>query len=178
MLLTLFSYYRAIRLMFQPSKLLEPSIVLLRRKMERQIRATIMHRLANNALIKYLDQWGVGNPVTKPSPANSEQYLTIRLRRTGIIEDIHIGRLRTMIRQLPYVDAYRAHKIDDDFDSFERSEQLPRSECVWIAKWYGSLVTKENTDFLIIERSSLRDEINESTITRKLSQAIKLATPQ
>ncbi len=159
-LLTIFAYYRAMRLMFSPALLRGKSIKLMREKMEDSILYSAETRVGNNWLLKNLRERGIEWYPRSAGREERERYYVVDAQRLGQIIDVNVENFWAFIQQLDVKLTGPESKLFRLGDSEKATEDAAldvnkSKQAIYIVKTFRDYVTDRDRALILIEKSAL-----------------------
>ncbi len=171
--LTIIAYTRMLLILLSPLKMQKSSMISIRSQMDKQLDITIEQRIANNMLLKRLQELGLDLWPFSPNPDEEEQYLILRSQVSGIICDIDLGRLELFVNRLPWLKTENPSVLGsaDELDKGKSLREKAPKQYVWWMKQYGKLITNQNNGLVRLDKSKF-DISNPADLEAQLSKLI------
>ena len=176
LLFTLFAYFRALALLFNPAKLKTRAMKVAREKMQESLESSIEARLANSILFEKLEDLKLG-ALFRPAGYQSGRFLTLRATRPGLVTDINLPRLEQFVRDLPRSYPRRAFRLTSlDLAINEPiSPPLPAGTTVWFLVSYSQTLTRERNDVLCLQKNAFDEALLDvGDLESQLAKIIKI----
>jgi hypothetical protein len=176
LIFTLFAYYQALMLLFNPAKLKSRSMKVAREKMEESLDSSIELRLANNLLLEKLEGLKVGALLTPPGYPGP-QFTTLKASKLGRITDINLDRLEAFIKGLPWKYSHHSFRLTDLDLAIQEPITPPHlsGTRVWFLVTYQQILTRQDNSLVCLQRDAFDEAfLGEAGLESLLMSVVKI----
>ncbi|MBI5634766.1 MAG: hypothetical protein HZA15_14960 [Nitrospirae bacterium] len=155
---TIFAYYRALRLMFNPGRLRSKSIKLLKEKMEESIIKSAETRLGNNWMFRELNEAGISWHLSGVDRSEKEKYFIVYASQVGYIVDINVEHFKNFKKILKWKPSRIEPGVVSNTSSVileEGNRGLGESKGIFFVNQFRDYVRDNSRELILIEKNAL-----------------------
>lgn len=175
--LAVFAYWRALRLLFDKELLRGESVRLLRERFESSIDETVRRRLGANILLQKAEQLGIKFSPIEPD-SRDKQYVVLRTQTAGLIDDVNLWHLEEFLRQLPWkrrptVSLDSSQEPISSSGATQRQSTTQPQPSVQILKLYGGRVYEGERGLLALTAADF-EPLDRAVLEARLKEVFRI----
>jgi len=175
LVLTIIAYYRAIQMLFSPSKLKSHAIRVAKEKMNASLDSSIEVRIASNHLARKLEALNVDAFRPLGYSKDKDQYITLKARTAGTVADIDMNLLEEFIHQLPWKVPHPFQLTQLALPLAPEVQERPRKGDVWFTVRYLQTLRPEEPEVILLRKDACVPElINQAALEKQLMKIVKV----
>lgn len=173
-IVVLFAYQRAIRLLSDPRALREHSIQLLEERLEESMDQEVDRRLGARILLTELTKLGVAFSHFPPSRHNT-RFLVLNASTTGALVDVDIWELERFVEALPPIRLTLPENIADRTEP-EEADVVPQAPpAIAVLKQYRQPIPARDRGLVALRRDAF-GSLNQRLLEEWLSAVFRVAS--